>query len=75
MQRLAETKDVTLKMKRGNKFQRRWSVRVAVAVIAAALPGLVGVVGDSAKAAAFSHPGLPVQCLDAPLLGRNIGMP
>jgi diacylglycerol O-acyltransferase / trehalose O-mycolyltransferase len=59
-------------MKRRNKFRRRWSVRVAVAVIAALLPGLVGVVGDSAKAAAFSRPGLPVQCLDAPPLGPNI---
>ena len=44
------------------------------AVAAAALPGLIGVVGDSATAGAFSRPGLPVEYLDvpSPSMGRDI---
>ncbi len=49
--------------------------RVVVAAAAAAvLPGLVGVVGGSATAGAFSRPGLPVEYLDVPSagMGRDI---
>ena len=51
------------------------SRRLTVAVAAAAvLPGLVGVVGGSATAGAWSRPGLPVEYLDVPsaAMGRNI---
>jgi diacylglycerol O-acyltransferase/trehalose O-mycolyltransferase len=42
--------------------------------VAALLPGLVGVVGGSATAAAFSKPGLPVEYLQvpSPSMGRDI---
>ncbi|MBI3214301.1 MAG: esterase family protein [Mycobacterium sp.] len=44
------------------------------AVAAAALPGLIGIVGETAPAGAFSRPGLPVEYLDipSPSMGRNI---
>ncbi len=44
------------------------------AVAAAALPGLIGIVGESATAGAFSRPGLPVEYLDvpSPSMGRDI---
>jgi diacylglycerol O-acyltransferase / trehalose O-mycolyltransferase / mycolyltransferase Ag85 len=44
------------------------------AVGAALLPGLVGVVGESATAGAFSRPGLPVEYLQVPsaAMGREI---
>jgi len=47
---------------------------MAAAVAAAVLPGLVGVVGGSATAGAFSRPGLPVEYLDvpSPSMARNI---
>ncbi|MCB1288906.1 MAG: diacylglycerol acyltransferase/mycolyltransferase Ag85A, partial [Mycobacterium sp.] len=46
---------------------RGWSRRVAVtAVAAAAMPGLVGLAGETATAGAFSRPGLPVEYLDVP---------
>ena len=46
---------------------RGWSRRIAVsAVAAAALPGLIGVAGETATAGAFSRPGLPVEYLDVP---------
>ncbi len=51
------------------------SRRLTVAVAAAAvLPGLVGVVGGSATAGAWSRPGLPVEYLDVPsaAMGRDI---
>ena len=54
---------------------RAWSCRLAVAAMAAAvLPGLVGVVGGSATAGAFSRPGLPVEYLMVPSasMGRDI---
>lgn len=43
---------------------------------AALLPGLVGVVGDSATADAFSRPGLPVEYLQvpSPSMGRDINI-
>ncbi|MGC2655504.1 MAG: diacylglycerol acyltransferase/mycolyltransferase Ag85C [Mycobacterium sp.] len=49
--------------------------RLTIAAIGTALlPGLAGVVGDSATAGAFSKPGLPVQYLQvpSPSMGRNI---
>ncbi|MCB0945092.1 MAG: esterase family protein, partial [Mycobacterium sp.] len=52
-----------------------WLRRVAAAFVAALfLPGLIGVVGGSATASAFSKPGLPVLYLDVPsaAMGRNI---
>ncbi|MEZ0052756.1 diacylglycerol O-acyltransferase/trehalose O-mycolyltransferase [Mycobacterium sp. MAA66] len=47
---------------------------VIVAAAAAMLPGLVGVVGGSATAGAFSRPGLPVEYLQVPsaAMGRDI---
>jgi diacylglycerol O-acyltransferase/trehalose O-mycolyltransferase len=47
---------------------------VVVAAAAAVLPGLVGVVGGSATAGAFSRPGLPVEYLQVPsaAMGRDI---
>ena len=44
------------------------------AVAAAALPGLIGVTGESATAGAFSRPGLPVEYLmvPSPSMGRDI---
>jgi diacylglycerol O-acyltransferase / trehalose O-mycolyltransferase len=52
-----------------------WSRRLAVAaVVAATLPGLIGFVGGTATAGAFSRPGLPVEYLQvpSPSMGRNI---
>jgi diacylglycerol O-acyltransferase/trehalose O-mycolyltransferase len=49
--------------------------RAAVAAVAAAtLPALIGVVGETATAGAFSREGLPVEYLDvpSPSMGRNI---
>jgi diacylglycerol O-acyltransferase/trehalose O-mycolyltransferase len=49
--------------------------RLTIAAIGVALlPGLAGVVGDSAPAGAFSKPGLPVEYLQvpSPSMGRNI---
>jgi diacylglycerol O-acyltransferase/trehalose O-mycolyltransferase len=49
--------------------------RLAIGAAAAALlPGLIGVVGDTAAAGAFSRPGLPVEYLQVPsaAMGRNI---
>ena len=54
---------------------RGWSRRVAVtAVAAAAMPGLVGLAGETATAGAFSRPGLPVEYLDvpSPAMGKTI---
>ena len=53
----------------------RWLRQLAVSVVAAAtLPGLIGFVGGSATAGAFSRPGLPVEYLDvfSPAMNRNI---
>ena len=49
--------------------------RLAIGAAAAALlPGLIGVVGQTADAGAFSHPGLPVEYLQVPsaAMGRDI---
>src|SRR5271170_7586534 len=54
---------------------RGWLRRLMVAAIAAAaLPGLVGLLGGAATAGAFSRPGLPVDYLQVPSagMGRNI---
>jgi diacylglycerol O-acyltransferase / trehalose O-mycolyltransferase len=54
------------------KMRSVWARRLAVvAVTAAALPGLVGVVGGSATAGAFSRPGLPVEYLMVPSAGMG----
>jgi diacylglycerol O-acyltransferase/trehalose O-mycolyltransferase len=47
---------------------------MAAAIAAAVLPGLVGVVGGTALAGAFSRPGLPVEYLmvPSPSMGRDI---
>ncbi len=62
-------------MKFVRKMRGAWARRLAGATLAAAvLPGLVGVVGGSATAAAFSRPGLPVEYLQvpSPSMGRDI---
>jgi diacylglycerol O-acyltransferase/trehalose O-mycolyltransferase len=54
------------------KLRGAWLRRVAVAAgVAAVLPGLIGVVGGSATAGAFSKPGLPVEYLDVPSAGMG----
>jgi diacylglycerol O-acyltransferase/trehalose O-mycolyltransferase len=58
-----------------DKIRGPWARRFAVAAIAAALlPGVVGLVGGSATAGAFSRPGLPVEYLmvPSPSMGRDI---
>jgi diacylglycerol O-acyltransferase / trehalose O-mycolyltransferase len=58
-----------------DKIRGVWARRLAVAAIAAAvLPGLIGLVGGSATAGAFSRPGLPVEYLmvPSPSMGRDI---
>jgi len=58
-----------------SRLRGAWVRRLAVAALAAAvLPGLVGVVGGSATAEAFSRPGLPVEYLmvPSPSMGRDI---
>jgi diacylglycerol O-acyltransferase / trehalose O-mycolyltransferase len=62
-------------MKLVEKMRGRWARRLTVAAMAAALlPALVGVVGGSATAGAFSRPGLPVEYLQvpSPSMGRDI---
>ena len=49
-----------------------WARRLAVAAMtAAALPGLIGFVGGTAPAGAFSKPGLPVEYLMVPSAGMG----
>src|ERR1700693_5182991 len=50
---------------------RRFALGAAAAAL---LPGLIGVVGQTADAGAFSHPGLPVEYLQVPsaAMGRDI---
>lgn len=58
-----------------NETIRGWTRRILVtAVVAAALPGLVGLVGGAATARAFSPPGLPIEHLmvPSPAMGRDI---
>src|SRR3981189_2566710 len=53
------------------KMRGAWAGRLTLpAMVAAVLPALVGVVGGSATAGAFSRPGLPVEYL----LGPSAGM-
>jgi diacylglycerol O-acyltransferase / trehalose O-mycolyltransferase / mycolyltransferase Ag85 len=62
-------------MKLSERFRSKWLRRVAAsALVAAALPGLIGFVGGSATANAFSRPGLPVEYLmvPSPSMGRDI---
>ncbi|MBE1550448.1 diacylglycerol O-acyltransferase/trehalose O-mycolyltransferase [Mycobacterium sp. OAS707] len=62
-------------MKFVGKMRGAWVRRLTIAAMAAAvLPGLVGVVGGSATAGAFSRPGLPVEYLQVPSagMGRDI---
>ena len=62
-------------MKLIERFRSKWLHRLAVsAVVAATLPGLIGFVGGSATANAFSRPGLPVEYLDvfSQSMNRNI---
>ncbi len=62
-------------MKFVEKMRGRWARRLTVAAVAAALlPALVGVVGGSATAGAFSRPGLPVEYLQvpSPSMGHDI---
>ena len=57
------------------RFRGKWLGRLAVSAVAAAtLPGLIGFVGGSAAANAFSRPGLPVEYLDvfSQSMNRNI---
>jgi diacylglycerol O-acyltransferase/trehalose O-mycolyltransferase len=59
-------------MKFVEKLRGAWLRRLTVATAAAAvLPGLIGVVGGSATAEAFSKPGLPVEYLDVPSAGMG----
>ena len=62
-------------MKFVEKMRGAWGRRLAVGAAAAALlPGLIGVVGNTATAGAFSRPGLSVEYLDVPSagMGRDI---
>ena len=62
-------------MKFVRKIRGTWLRRLAVEPLAAlTLPGLIGFVGGSATAGAFSRPGLPVEYLDvfSPSMNRNI---
>jgi len=59
-------------MKFVEKLRGAWLRRLTVAIAAAAvLPGLIGVVGGSATAGAFSKPGLPVEYLNVPSAGMG----
>src|SRR5258705_11239281 len=54
------------------KMRGAWARRLTVAaMVAAVLPALVGVVGGSATAGAFSRPGLPVEHLMVPSAGMG----
>src|ERR1700752_3816118 len=58
-----------------NDKMRGWVRRLTVAAFAVAvLPGLIGLLGGTATAGAFSRPGLPVEYLQVPsgAMGRNI---
>ena len=54
------------------KMRGAWARRLTiVAMVATVLPALVGVVGGSATAGAFSRPGLPVEYLMVPSAGNH----
>jgi diacylglycerol O-acyltransferase/trehalose O-mycolyltransferase len=62
-------------MKFVGKMRGVWGRRLTIAaLVAVVLPGLVGIVGGSATAGAFSRPGLPVEYLMVPSagMGRDI---
>ena len=62
-------------MKFVGKMRGAWARRLTIAaMVAAVLPALIGVVGGSATAGAFSRPGLPVEYLMVPSagMGRDI---
>jgi diacylglycerol O-acyltransferase / trehalose O-mycolyltransferase len=50
---------------------RVWVIAMVTAVV---IPGLIGIAGGSATAAAFSRPGLPIEYLEVPsaAMGRNV---
>jgi diacylglycerol O-acyltransferase/trehalose O-mycolyltransferase len=57
------------------KYLGKWLSRMTVATVTAALlPGLIGLVGGTATASAFSKPGLPVEYLmvPSPSMARDI---
>ncbi|CAN5570014.1 alpha/beta hydrolase family protein [soil metagenome] len=57
------------------KLRGAWGRRLVVATaVAAVLPGLIGIAGNTATAGAFSRPGLPVEYLEVPSagMGHNI---
>jgi diacylglycerol O-acyltransferase / trehalose O-mycolyltransferase len=59
-------------MKLVEKLRTKWARRIGVAAVAAAaLPGLIGLAGETATAGAFSRPGLPVEYLDVPSAGMG----
>ena len=54
------------------RVSRAWYRRLAAAAAAAVvMPGLVGYAGESATAAAFSSPSLPIEYLDVPSQGMD----
>ena len=54
-------------MKFIQKMRGKWARRLGVAAVAtAALPGLIGLAGNTATSGAFSRPGLPVEYLMVP---------
>ena len=54
------------------KLRGAWGRRLVVAAaVAAVLPGLIGVAGNTATAGAFSRPGLPVEYLMVPSAGMG----
>ncbi|WP_263993547.1 esterase family protein, partial [Mycolicibacterium fallax] len=58
-----------------DKIRGPWARRFAVAAfVAALLPGVVSIAGQTATAGAFSRPGLPVEYLmvPSPSMGRDI---
>ncbi len=59
-------------MKLVEKLRGVWGRRLVVAAaVAAVLPGLIGVAGNTATAGAFSRPGLPVEYLMVPSAGMG----
>jgi diacylglycerol O-acyltransferase / trehalose O-mycolyltransferase len=59
-------------MKLVEKLRGVWGRRLVVAAaVAAVIPGLIGVAGNTATAGAFSRPGLPVEYLMVPSAGMG----
>src|SRR6201990_700527 len=76
MSRVRLTTDgIRRSMKFVGKMRGAWARRLTIAaMVAAVLPALLGAVGGSATAGAFSRPGLPVEYLQVPsaAMGRDI---